>query len=181
MKCHAMPLAIFACLLLPRFLFAQADAVQELPLPPVSPWLLQPAVSDAAVTAAKPYKRYPHCCLFQRRLERPLTPRDVQMREAVQALGVDKHRFVRCHLKDGSYVVGGITGTSQSEFGITRGILHGRRIHYWELAEPPQRVAAVGEHTLNGLKWAGFVTGCIAVSPLVIPFTPLVLAGVIQD
>lgn len=181
MKCHVLPLAIFACLLLPRFLFAQADAVQELPLPPVSPRLLQPAVSNTAVTAAKPYKRYPHCCLFQRRLERPLTPRDVQMREAVQALGVDKHRFVRCHLKDGSNVVGGITDIGQGEFAITRGILHGRPIRYWELAEPPQRVVAVGEHTLNGLKWTGFVTACVAVSPVVIPFIPLVLTGVIQD
>jgi len=103
------------------------------------------------------------------------------MREGVQALGVDKHRFVRCHLHDGSYVAGGITDIRQSEFKVTQGIISGRRISYWELAEPPHRVAAVGEHAVNGLQWAGLVTTCIALSPLAIPLIPLLLTDVLQD
>lgn len=111
----------------------------------------------------------------------PLTPREVSMREAVQSLGIDKHRFVLCELKDGSRFVGGIGDIQYTYFRISQGILNGREINYSDLTQAPQAVPAVGEHFANGLKWTGFVAVCVALSPLVVVFYPLVLAGVISD
>jgi len=185
MKFHSLSLAAFAFLLLPTLLPAQTDAIQELLLPPAAPsFLLPPSGGNAAriVAAARPCNQCQRrAYLFRRPLQRPLTPRDVQMREAVQALGVDRHRFVRCRLKDSSHVIGGITVIEQGEFGLTQGILSGKRISYWELTEAPQPVAAVGDHALNGLKWTGLIAGGVAASPLLIVFIPLLFAGVIQD
>ena len=183
MKCHSLPLAVFAFLLFPVLLNAQSDEIQEFPLPPAPSFLLSPAFDNGAVTApaAKPCRCPRRAHLFAQRLERPLTPRDMQMREVVQTLGVNNHRFVRCLLKDGSNVVGGITDIRQGEFGLTQGIMSGKRISYWELAQPPRPVAAIGEHTLNGLKWTGLIAGGVAASPLLIVFIPLLFAGVIQD
>lgn len=111
----------------------------------------------------------------------PLTPHEVSMREAVQLLGIDKHRFVLCELKDGSHFVGGIGDIQYTYFRISKGILNGREINYSELKQAPRPVPAVGEHFVNGLEWTGFVAACVALSPLVIVFYPLVLAGVISD
>jgi len=111
----------------------------------------------------------------------PLTPREVSMREAVESLGIDKHRFVLCELKDGSHFVGGIGDIQFGYFRISQGIMNGRQISYSELKEAPQPVPAVGEHLANGLKWTGLVAVCVALSPLAIVFYPLVLAGVITD
>jgi hypothetical protein len=59
--------------------------------------------------------------------------------------------------------------------------MNGREIKYSELKEAPQSVPAVAEHFANGMKWTGLVAACVALSPLVIVFYPLVLAGVITD
>lgn len=62
------------------------------------------------------------------------------------------------------------------------GILgNGPDISYGELNAAPRPVAAVGTHLKNGLEWTGFVGVCVVLSPLVLVFYPLVLAGVIQD
>jgi hypothetical protein len=119
--------------------------------------------------------------LFAQSLQKPLTPRDVQMREVVQALGVDKHRFVRCRLSDGSQLVGGITFIRQGKFVISQGIWNSREIAYSELREAPQPTVAVGEHLENGLKWTGLVATCVVLSSLVIPMIPLMFTGVIAN
>lgn len=46
----------------------------------------------------------PH--FFHSAHKRPLRPLDVALREPVESLGADRHRFVRCELKDGSSRVG---------------------------------------------------------------------------
>jgi hypothetical protein len=99
----------------------------------------------------------------------PLTPRDVSMREAVESLGIDKHRFVRCELKDGTHVICGISSLKCAEFAITQGIMNGRHLQYSELKQPPEPIPAVGEHFLNGLKWTGVVVVCVAVLPFLYP------------
>jgi hypothetical protein len=103
------------------------------------------------------------------------------MREAVELLGIDKHRFVRCELKDGSHVIGGITAVNFAQFAISQGIMNGRHLQYSELKQPPEPIPAVGEHFINGLKWTGVVAVCVALSPLAVAFYPLVLAGIITD
>jgi len=180
-KSLASLLAMFAYLLLPTLLLAQTDSLQELPLPPVSPWLLQLAANTPAASSPKPCNCGHRARLYASARKKPLTPRDVQMREAVQSLGVDKHRFVHCRLKDGSHLVGGITSIQQGNFVISQGIWGSRGIRYSDLQEEPRPVAAVGEHLENGLKWTGLATVCVALSPLLIPLIPLVYAGVIQD
>jgi hypothetical protein len=111
----------------------------------------------------------------------PLSPRDVSMREAVQSLGIDKHRFVRCELKDGSHVTGGITAVHSAQFAISQGIMNGRHLQYSELKQAPEPVPAVGEHIVNGLKWTGLVASCVALSPLLVVLIPLMAAGVLND
>ena len=139
-----------------------------------------PATKSAAKSQARPVRtRGPYFYCSARR--HPLTPHDVSMREAVESLGIDKHRFVRCELKDGAHVIGGITAINLEEFAITQGIMNGRQLHYSELKQPPEPVPAVGGHFVNGLKWTGLVAACIALSPLAVVFYPLVLAGIITD
>ena len=184
MKNRALPLAVFAFLLLPTLLPAQTGGIQELPLPPAPSFRLSPPASNAtAITPApNPCHKCPrHAYLFAQPLQKPLTPRDVQMREVVQALGVDKHRFVRCRLNDGSQLVGGITFIHQGKFVISQGIWNSREIAYSELREAPQPTVAVGEHLENGLNWTGLVATCVVLSPLVIPLIPLMFTGVIAD
>src|SRR5215475_7367176 len=154
MKRRALPLAILAVLLLPALSHAQTDSVQELPLPPVSPWLLQPARSQPAISP-KPCNCGRRARFYASAWKKPLTPPEVQMREAVQALGVDRHRFVRCRLKNGLQFVGGITSIHQRNFVISQGIWNSKGILYAELEEKPRPVAAIGEHLENGLKWTG--------------------------
>jgi len=126
--------------------------------------------------------RRPHRYFF-RPLHHPLTPRDVALRESVRALSTDKHRFVRCELKNRTVVTGAITFIDNEEFFVRTGILEtsGSTISYRELNAPPQRVAAVGEHVRNGLEWTGMGVLYVAAIPLAVVFYPLVAAGVIQD
>jgi hypothetical protein len=111
----------------------------------------------------------------------PVTPREVSLREAVQSLGTDGHRFVRCELKDGSHFTGGIKSIQFAAFTISQGITGVRQINYSDLKEPPRPGAAVGAHFANGLKWTAVVAASIAVSPLVIPLLALIFTGVIND
>jgi len=182
MKAVPLSSALLALSILPMLLAANSTPAQdaaaesEIPLPLPSP----PTYSlPAAPPRAAHTRRLSH--FYASAYKSPLTPRDTAMREAIQALGVDKHRFVRCRLKDGSQAVGGIVDIEQGHFMLTDGILGSRAIRYAELAEAPGRDPAVGEHLENGVKWTGLVGLCVALSPLVIVFYPLVAAGVIQD
>ena len=175
-------MAALACSVLPAILSAQQGHPPEatpipsagLPEIPASPIARDVQAPSPAVRKLKYY-------FYASAQRHPLTPRDVSMREAVQSLGVDKHRFVRCELKDGTHFIGGITNIQLGYFGISQGIMNGREIKYSELKQPPEPVPAVGEHFVNGLKWTGLVAGCVAVSPLAIIFLPLMLTGVISD
>lgn len=179
---HLILVTLVCTLLFSATLPAQEQAPQETSFAalvnpaqnPVSPTNTAANTQAPAVTRRGSYfyasaKRY------------PLTPRDVSMREAVQLLGIDKHRFVLCELKNGSHFVGGIGDIQFAYFRISQGIMNGREINYSELKEAPQSVPAASEHFANGLKWTGLVAVCVALSPLVIVLYPLVLAGVISD
>jgi hypothetical protein len=109
---------------------------------------------------------------------RPLTPRDVEIRESVEALGADKHRFVRCRLHDGSSVTGGILEIDQTGFMLSRGAIGDRRLLYSSLQDPPQPVIAPGEHVLVGLQWTGLVGVAIVAAPIILAAWPL---GVLSD
>lgn len=111
----------------------------------------------------------------------PLTPEEVGYRDAVRALGTDSHRFVRCQLADGKVRTGAIVRIEADGFYLRDGIIGSSLIPYSRLTASPVRVAAVGTHTLNALKWTGFVAGCAAIAPIAIALYPLVLAGVVTD
>jgi hypothetical protein len=177
-----LSLVALVCAFCPAILSAQTEiqpgsaATTAVDLPP------NPDSSSATATPAqKPPVRIRRPAFYASARRHPLTPRDVSMREAVRALGVDGHRFVRCELKDGSHFTGGIKFIQSADFDISRGIMGIRQIKYSDLSQPPQPVPAVGEHFANGLKWTGVVAGCIAISPLVIALLPLIFAGVLND
>ena len=54
MKNRALPLAVFAFLLLPALLPAQTEEIQELPLPTAPSFLLSPPASNATMIAPAP-------------------------------------------------------------------------------------------------------------------------------
>ncbi len=138
---------------------------------------LWPLISQFTPATPKRIRRH-----FFRPLQHPLTPKDVAFREAVRTLGIDKHRFVHCELKDHVVVTGAIASIGDEGFFVQSGILgKGRRIHYSELNAAPRPVPAVGTHLKVGLEWTGFVGACVVLLPLVIVFIPLIMAGVIQD
>ena len=175
-------LAILVCALFAALISAQEPAPQETSRVATEN-SAQNAVSSSNTTvdAHGPAVRTPRLYFYTSAHRHPLTSRDVSMRDAVQSLGIDKHRFVLCKLKDGSHFVGGIGSIHSGDFRISQGIMNGREIKYSELKEAPQSVPAVAEHFANGMKWTGLVAACVALSPLVIVFYPLVLAGVITD
>ena len=151
---------------------------QQVPAPIVQPSTepapqVQPATSPPCNHARRHF--------YASAYKRPLTPRDVAMRETIRALGVDRHRFVQFELLDGHSVTGGIRSIGQEEFHLSRGILGETTIQYSSLKTPPQHDAAPAEHLLNGVKWTGFVAGCVAVAPLAFLMIPLILTGVVQD
>lgn len=182
MKKRHLILVTLVCTLFSATLSAQEQAPQETSFaPPVdaasstnTAAKLQTETQMHAVRTRGPY-------FYSSAKRHPLTPRDVSMREAVESLGIDKHRFVLCELKDGSHFVGGIDDIQYAHFRISKGILNGREISYSDLKQAPQAVPAVGEHFANGLQWTGLVSACVVFAPLVIVFYPLVLAGVISD
>jgi hypothetical protein len=120
----------------------------------------------------------------RRRLPKPglrLTAEEIAFRDAVQKLGVSKHRFVHCELPDGKVRTGVITQIGEEGFTLKDGIIISQWIRYTDLKAAPRPVAAVGTRIGQGFKWAGVVVGCAAAIPLVIVLTPLVLTGVIKD
>lgn len=184
------PKVFHAVLLLSVFLLsiiakAQVPAEEIAPLPTelstermsalrsLSP---EPLAARAA-TARRPRR------FFVYSLQHPLTPHDVALRESVRALGTDKHHFIRCELKSHAVVTGAIIRIDNEGFIVRTGILDSATtmISYRQLGGTPRPVAAVGEHLRNGLEWTGLVGLCVALSPLVLVFYPLVLTGVIQD
>jgi hypothetical protein len=175
-------LATLVCALVPALLAAQDDLPQQTP-PTSSEDLPQNPESSRASAAqvTKPPVRIRRPGFYNFANRHPLTPRDVSMREAVQSLGIDKHQFVRCELKDGSHFIGGITNIQFGYFRISQGIMNSREINYSELKQPPQSVPAAGEHIVNGLKWTGFVAVCVVLSPIAIAMLPLLFTGVISD
>ncbi len=175
-------LAMLVCVLFPGILPAQAE------LPPESASgasVELPQTPDSAPTsvaqAEKPRVRICRHAFYSSARRHPVTPREVSLREAVQSLGTDGHRFVRCELKDGSRFTGGIKSIQFAAFTISQGITGVRQINYSDLKEPPRPGAAVVAHFANGLKWTAVVAASIAVSPLVIPLLALIFTGVIND
>jgi len=179
MRQRHLILTILVCALFAATLSAQEHVSQENVAPASVNPAQDPVYSTTTAFQAQPQPvrtRGPYFYSSARR--HPLTPREVSMREAVESLGIDKHRFVRCELKDGSHVIGGITATNFAGFAITQGIMNGRHLHYSELKQPPEPIPAVGEHFINGLKWTGVVAVCVALSPLVVLLYPL---GIMTD
>ena len=135
--------------------------------------------SNLCLRAAARHRVHPY---FFPHLRHPLTPQDVALRESVRALGIDKHRFVHCELKNRAVVTGAIASIGEEGFFVQTGIMGtGRGIRYAELNSAPLPVPAVGAHLKNGLEWTGMIGVCVVLSPLVIILYPLVLAGVIRD
>lgn len=175
-------LATVACLLLSALLAAQEVPQTGLPPSFSAPLSQNPVYAATAVAASQtPPKQFHGAYFFSSARRHPMTPRDISMREAVEALGTDKHRFVGCALRDGSHFVGGITQIGFESFTISNGIMGGRLIKYSDLQNPPEHVPAVGEHVVNGLKWTGVVAACVALSPIAIALFPLIITGVITD
>lgn len=174
-------LATLALALIPNLLSAQVEPIQQSSVEDSTSLSEPPASAPPTPQIQTPPRpaRTPHRYFLTNK--HPLTPREVSMREAVESLGIDKHRFVLCELKDGSHFLGGIGDIKFATFRISKGIMNSRDISYSELKEAPQPVPAIGEHLANGLKWTGLVAACVVFSPLVIVFYPLVLAGVITD
>jgi hypothetical protein len=171
---------LLAVFLHPCSLLAQEDHAPVQPLPtPVVQSTSESAVQPPQVTPPLPQRRRRR--FFGSAYAHPLTPHDLAMREAVRTLGTDRHHFVRCELLDGRVVTGGILTIGPQEFRLSQGIMGVQAIRYSSLKSAPLHDPAPAEHFLNGLKWSGVVAGCIAASPLVLVFYPLVLAGVIQD
>jgi hypothetical protein len=107
----------------------------------------------------------------RRRLSRPvfpLTPEEISFREAVQKLGVHKHRFVHCELANRKVRTGVITEIRDDGFILKDGIIVSQWIRYTDLNAAPRPVAAVGTRIGHGLKWTGVVVGCVAGSPLIL-------------
>jgi hypothetical protein len=182
MKKRHLILVTLVCTLFSATLSAQEQAPQETSVAPSVHLPQNPASStNRSANAQPPSVRTRGPYFYSSAKQHPLTPRDVSMREAVESLGIDKHRFVLCKLKDGSHLVGGIGYIHFASFTISQGIMNGQEIKYSELREAPQLVPAVGEHLANGLKWTGLVAACVALSPLVVVLYPLVLAGVLTD
>jgi hypothetical protein len=94
-----------------------------------------PAI-DQTESAPSPVSVAPHPrihrgpAFFHSAHRRPLTPQDVATREAVELLGVDRHRFVRCELKDGSSSVGGILNIERDGIYLSQGIMGQKKIYY---------------------------------------------------
>jgi hypothetical protein len=179
MRHRHLILATVVCAFCSAILSAQEVVPQETSPPvtvnsPQNP--ASPTHTDAHAQAQPRRTRGPY--FYSSAQRHPLTPGDVSIREAVESLGIDKHRFVLCELKDGSHVIGGITAINFAQFAISQGIMNGRHLQYSELKHPPEPVPAVGEHFVNGLKWTGMVAG---LTPLLVVLFPLMAAGVIRD
>jgi hypothetical protein len=145
----------------------------------------QEAFADLSNPAAATPSAHPKDFLRERfyasAKSRPLMPEDISAREAVRALGVDRHRFVRVQLNDGSTLTGGILSITDQQFTVSQGILDETTIRYSSLKRPPQPTLAPAEHWENGLKWTGLVALCVALSPVAIVLLPLLFTGVIAD
>lgn len=152
---------------------------QQIPAPTVPPSTesipkVQQVISPRCEYASQQFYASAH--------RRPLTPHDLAMREAVRALGVDRHRFVHFELIDGRSVTGGILSIGQEEFCLSRGILDVTAVPYSSLRVPPQHDPAPADHFLNGMKWTGLVAEIVVATPVVLVlYYPLVAAGVIKD
>lgn len=181
MRFPRVPAFLFlAFFLIPLSLFAQDSSYDPLPLPSSSiPLELTLLPSTPSQPQHPVHHPGPHFYLSKN--AHPLTPQQVAFRKSVYALGVDRHRFVRCELTDGTQLTGGILAINQQRFYLSQGILSPRWIPYSQLTSSPVPVPAFAEHLTNSLKWAGLVAFCIAAAPLAIAFYPLVLAGVLQD
>ena len=159
---------------------AQAQVDEIGPLPPTSSTeqlQLLPQQGPEAMAEPQPPRA-------RRRLPRPvllLTPEEISYRDAVQKLGVNKHRFVHCELPNGKVRTGVIAEIRDNGFTLKDGILISQWIPYTDLKAAPRPVAAVGTRIGQGFKWAGVGVGVIAAVPLIVVLYPLVAAGVLAD
>jgi hypothetical protein len=100
----------------------------------------------------------------------PLSSEAMSYRSAVQKLGVDTHRFVRCELPNGKVRTGVITAIRDDGFTLKDGIIIDQRISYADLKAAPRPVAAVGTRVGHVFKWAGFVI-----------FFPVIVVAIMVD
>lgn len=112
---------------------------------------------------------------------RPLTRREVALRESVYELAARHGQFVHVRLVDGKVFTGTIDFTSAEAFQLQTDLSHRHMVHYRQLAESPRPVLAVGTRTVRGLEIGGIVVACIALLPAMLVVYPLIAAGVIQD
>lgn len=154
-----------AVAIFPVFLAAQEPEFAQDPVA-ISP----PPTLPRSGPSPTPHRRYGTDLAFyaSAHLLHPLTLRDIEMRGSVEALGADRHRFVRCRLRDGSSVTGAISRIDQTGCNVTRGAIGERRLRYSELQHPPQPVIVPGEHALVGLEWAALVGLGIVVAPVIL-------------
>jgi hypothetical protein len=119
---------------------------------------------------------------FRGAYNRPLTPREVALRDTIYKLAGRRNQFVHVRLADGKALTGTIRLAGNEAFLLETDILgNSRSIHYRQLAEPPQPVLAVGTRAVRGLETTGLVALCIIAIPVALALYPLIAAGVIKD
>jgi hypothetical protein len=102
-----------------------------------------------------------------------LNTEEASYKLALENLGVDDHRFVRCDLANGKVRTGIITEIREDGFTLRDGIFATRWIPYSQLRSSPRPVNAVGTRIGQGFKWVGLA---LVTIPL-LPFTPLFWDG----
>lgn len=166
----------------------QRDAVQAqfpviAPLPPQFTDTQGRALQDLppAVLATLPHTRHKLFGFYRGAYNRPLTPREVALRESVYELAGLHRQFVHVRLVDGKVLTGTINFTNAEAFLLQTDLSHRHLVHYRQLAEPPRHALAVGTKTVRGLEIGGIVAACIVLLPVALVVYPLIAAGVIQD
>jgi hypothetical protein len=119
---------------------------------------------------------------FNSASQRPLTPHEVAMREAVYAAAGHPKQYVRVRLASGKVLTGTISDANKDTFLVRSNVLgDGHTVRYDQLAEPPRPVLALGTRAVKGLEVAGIVALCIVAIPLFVALYPLILTGVVSD
>jgi len=173
-------MAILLVSLAPVVCLAQNDDAAASPISVTQPGPIQEEPDRRSDQMVRP-QNYLRDRFFASARLHPLTPQEMAMRESIRALGVNKHRFVRCEFTDGTAMVGAIQSIRNDGVTFSNGIAGQQFVLYKDLKSSPVPVAAPGEHILNGLKWTGLVAACIVLSPVLIVIIPLMMAGVLND
>ena len=155
------------------FAQAQAEEIGSLPITLSTEQLQSLTLLSPSVVPELPQPR------TRQQLPRPLlplTPEEISYREAVQKLGVNKHRFVHCELPKQKVRTGVIIEIRDDGFLLKDGILISQWIPFTDLKAVPRQVPAVGTRIGQGFKWAGVGLGVAMLIPF-FPFMFLVWDG----